>query len=455
MIRSLYVRTVGIFIIVVVLSAVLSFFISGLLIQRDAPPQPEGDMLIAGYYAIQLMKETNVKNPDSYIERFATLQHFIITVYNDKGELRRYGNVPDSNREDEITPDELSSVLKGETYQRPKKKPDDPGNLLIGLPFQMNGENRAMIIQLNFKGQKQQIDKMVMSVLLNTLALGGLMILIASRYLVRPLTKLTEATRKLATGDFNVQVKLKRKDEIGFLADSFNHMAEELRQLEQMRQDFVANVSHEIQTPLTSIRGFSKAIREGLVEGEDKDRCLGIIQEECDRLSRLVENLLRLASLESEHHPFKPVRFDLAEQLRMALLTSTPLLEQKRLALELDLPKTKIVADKDQLYQVWVNLLQNSIKFTPEGGCISVRVSQGGGFAEVQVRDTGIGIPPEDIEHVFDRFYKADKSRDASREGSGLGLAIVKKIVEIHRGTIGLDSKPGDGTVFTVKLPAV
>ena len=265
---------------------------------------------------------------------------------------------------------------------------------------------------------------------------------------------MTNATEQMASGDFGVELNLSRKDELGGLARSFDHMAQELKQIEQMRQDFVSNVSHEIQSPLTSITGFAKALRDGVVSSENQTRYLGIIADESERLSRLSSNLLQLASLESEHHPFDPVLYALDEQLRKVVVSLEPQWSSKHINFELDLPAVQIVADPDQLSQVWLNLLGNAIKFTPEDGKVSIGVSSDANGIEVTVADSGIGISPEDAKYIFERFYKADRSRNRTCQGSGLGLAIVRKIVELHNGRIFIaDSSPGEGTVIKVILP--
>ncbi|WP_430106742.1 sensor histidine kinase [Paenibacillus validus] len=204
-------------------------------------------------------------------------------------------------------------------------------------------------------------------------------------------------------------------------------MAEELKQLEQMRRDFVSNVSHEIQSPLTSISGFSKLIRDPGMPANERNQYLDIIETESLRLSRLSENLLKLASLESEHHPFHPVTFDLDEQLRRVVVALEPQWSAKELELELELPRVKITGDPDQLNQVWINLFGNAVKFTPREGRVSIRLEALTDRVKVVIADTGIGIKEEDLEPIFTRFYKADRARQRELGGSGLGCRSCVK----------------------------
>jgi signal transduction histidine kinase len=223
--------------------------------------------------------------------------------------------------------------------------------------------------------------------------------------------------------------------------------------MENMRQEFVSNVSHEIQSPLTSIRGFAQVLQNDQLAPPERRHYLEIIETESKRLSRLADDLLKLASLESDQVKFEPGPYALDKQLRSVVLVCEPQWAEKKLNMEIDLNSLSINADEDLLNQVWLNLLQNSIKFTPIGGTIKVKLQTEGNHAVVSITDNGIGIAPEDQIHIFERFYKADKSRTRSKEGSGLGLSIVKKIINLHGGSIDVVSSPGTGTTFTVSLP--
>jgi signal transduction histidine kinase len=283
--------------------------------------------------------------------------------------------------------------------------------------------------------------------------IGSLILAIAARYLVKPLHLLTDATRRISKGDFSIHVQSKRKDEIGILTASINDMAKELGMLDKMRQDFVANVSHEIQTPLTSISGFSKALRNKTMDEATRIHYLTIIEEESKRLSRLSENLLNLSSLQYEHHPFYPQIFSLDEQLRGVVITCEPLWALKKQVIDLQLEEVTVLADVDQLNQVWLNLIHNSIKFTPEHREIRIELKAKSDNAIVTISDTGLGIPAEEVHDIFKPFYKVDKARTNSNGGSGLGLSIVKRIVDIHHGDIEVNSTSGEGTIIKVKLP--
>ena len=266
-----------------------------------------------------------------------------------------------------------------------------------------------------------------------------------------------EALEKIAQGDFSIRVENKFQDNqiVGELANTVNRMALELDQMENMRQEFISNVSHEIQSPLTSIRGFAQALENDQLSLAERHHYLSIIETESTRLSRITEDLLKLATLESDQVQLEPKPYRLDKQVRSLILACEPQWREKELDMEVVLDELQITADEDLLSQVWINLIHNSIKFTPQGGKVRVELHRQDGNVEFKITDTGVGISKEDQGRLFERFFKADKSRTRSNGGSGLGLSIAKKIVDLHKGTIEVKSNVGAGTIFTVSLPTV
>ncbi|MFD2671064.1 HAMP domain-containing sensor histidine kinase [Marinicrinis sediminis] len=273
--------------------------------------------------------------------------------------------------------------------------------------------------------------------------------------LIQPIREMTIATRKMAKGDFSYFIPNKRKDELGQLTNSFNEMTRDLGHLEEMRHEFVTNVSHEIQSPLTSIRGFAKALREGIItDPEEQKQTLDIIEQESTRLSQLGKHLLQLAELESEQPAHQPRPYALDEQIRRVVNALEPHWREKGHKLEIRLPaRLALKGDEQQLEQVWINFLMNAIRYTPPGGQITVTGKAEEQEILIRITDNGIGLSEEDLPHIFERFYKADKSRARQDGGNGLGLAITRRIVLLHGGTIAADSTLGSGTTFTIRLP--
>lgn len=455
MIKSLYLRVVLTFLAIVVVSVSVAFPLATIFFRNLITTEFQAEMLTIGRQIITLSENIKPNNLASFVAGSNQLNNnYIFTLFYENGEPATAVTL-DKKGVPLIDASEVSYVLHGSIYRSfDYGTPKDPFiRTKVGLPLQVGENTYALFIHPIFSDvARRQVRTAVITVLLIVLIVGSFLILIASRYLVNPLKKLTLATERLARGNFNVHVSVKQKDELGQLARSFNHMASELKQLEQMRQDFVSNVSHEIQSPLTSIRGFSKALRGTEIEEEERGRYLEIIERESERLSRLSDNLLKLASLESEHHPFHPTTYDLDEQLRRIVVFYEPLWSDKQLDMDLSLPRVKISADADQLNQVWMNLIGNAVKFTPTNGHIYVKIVPQRDRVQVWIQDNGIGIPEEDQGRIFDRFYKVDQARQRD-SGSGLGLAIVRKIIDVHEGTIEVQSELGKGTLFSVTLP--
>ncbi|NEW08683.1 HAMP domain-containing protein [Paenibacillus sp. SYP-B3998] len=457
MIKTLYLRVVLTFSAVVVISILLSFLIAMLLYTNRISTEVLDNLLKVGKQLVTMSNDYQPLEIKSFLEASTKLNDgYSLILFDSSGDNVAF-SIQSKNESLNIKAEEVEQVLQGQIYKSMYLNYGyfgEPTRLVVGVPLSVKDKQYALFVMPKFTEEsRKQSRTLIITVLLIVLIIGSVLILIASRYIVSPIKKLTLATNRLARGNFNVKVTVKRKDEIGLLAEGFNHMAGELKQLEQMRQDFVSNVSHEIQSPLTSIRGFSKALKQPDLKDEDRLRYLEIIERESERLSRLSENLLKLASLESEHHPFKPTTFDLDEQLRRVAVSYEPQWSAKQLDMDMDLPRVKITADADQLSQVWMNLLGNAIKFTPAEGNIRIQIIPLTDRVRVRIQDSGIGILPEDQERIYERFYKADASRHRESSGSGLGLAIVRKIIELHQGTMDVQSEIDRGTTFTITLP--
>ena len=268
----------------------------------------------------------------------------------------------------------------------------------------------------------------------------------------RPVREAIDAINRIARGDFNVFLN---KDDFGpydTLIESVNQMAKNLGDMETLRQDFVSNVSHEIGSPLTSINGYVTLLENDALTPEQRKHYIDIIKGESNRLSKLSANLLKLSSLDAGAIPLQTVKFRLDKQIQNTVILLEPQWSEKNITITAELDKAIISADEELFSQVWINLLNNAVKFTPEGGAIDIVLSNDSEKINCVIRDNGIGIATEEQIHVFERFYKADKSRDRSVGGSGLGLPLVKKIVELHGGGITLESEFGKGTAFIITL---
>ena len=274
---------------------------------------------------------------------------------------------------------------------------------------------------------------------------------------VDPLRGMTGAVKRFGKGDFKMRVPVNGRDEIAELGEAFNHMAESLEHTEKMRNMFLANVSHDLRTPMTTISGFIDGINSGAIPPEKHGYYLNVISGEVHRLSRLVSELLDLSKLESGERKFEAAPFDICETARLILISFEQKINEKRLDVQFDVDEDSIRAksDKDAIYQVLYNLTENAIKFAREGGILRISIKQGEqGKLRVSVFNEGEGIPEADQPYVFDRFYKSDKSRGLDKNGVGLGLYIVKTILEAQGETVTVKSVPGDNCEFVFTLTA-
>jgi two-component system, OmpR family, sensor histidine kinase BaeS len=283
------------------------------------------------------------------------------------------------------------------------------------------------------------------------LASVGLAIVLA-RMLVKPLAEIGRAARRIADGDYAARVPREGPEELKSLADSFNQMASALERQEEMRRDFIANAAHELRTPLTNLQGYLEALRDGVITA---DRATyESLHEEADRLVRLSRSLDALAEGDAGTSSPRLVELDLGSAIRSAIDLAAPSAERAGLRVETDVPAALPArADPDRLAQVLANLLSNAVHHTPAGGLISVRAERRPGDVLVSVANTGDGIPAEDLDRVFERFYRVEKSRDRARGGAGIGLAIVKQLVESFGGRVGAESQ-GGLTRFWFSIPA-
>ena len=287
---------------------------------------------------------------------------------------------------------------------------------------------------------------MLLMVFILTLAAG------MGRSKLKPMNDLVHAMHDVSNGDFSVRVEAEDvPGDMGELANSFNDMAAELGSLELFRKDFINNFSHEFKTPIVSIKGFARQLeREDLTE-EQRREYLGIIVSESDRLANMASNVLLLSKLENQTIVTDKASFALDEQLRRAILLLEKQWSEKEIELDVDLEDIGYYGNEEMLNHVWVNLLGNAIKFSPQGAPLTVRLRREGGWAVARVRDAGIGMDEATRARVFEKFYQGDGAHAVS--GNGLGLSLVKRIVDLCGGTVEVDSAPGRGSSFTVRLP--
>jgi two-component system phosphate regulon sensor histidine kinase PhoR len=310
--------------------------------------------------------------------------------------------------------------------------------------------------------EQRQLYKAAITGAVAAICIAGIIAYVVARGISRPIRQMKEVADAIAKGRFDKRTMIRGEDELAELAQSLNVMSEELKQkierlkyLDNVRTDFVANVSHELKTPLTSIRGFVETLEDGAInDRSNAKRFLAIIKKHTQRLGNIIDDLLRLSELESGG-AIKKADLDLKvliDEIVMGFGHSLAVKRQK-LSVEISGDDFTIKGDRDRLEQVFVNLIDNAIKYTKEGGQIKVHLAHAGDCVNATVEDNGIGIPKEDVERVFERFYRVDKAHSRELGGTGLGLSIARHIVLVHDGQIRIESEVNKGTKVFVTLP--
>ena len=294
----------------------------------------------------------------------------------------------------------------------------------------------------------------ILIIVLFSLVIGTTITVMVGRKILLPITDFSKAAKEIANGNFDIYLdESHRINEISDVAHHFNIMVQELRSIETLRNDFVVNVSHEFKTPIAAIEGYATLLQEDNLSKEEHDEYTTMIIDSARQLSTLSGNILKISKLENQEMLTEQMEYRLDEQLRQALLLLEPLWASKQINLNIELDELYYYGSEELMMQVWLNILGNAIKFTPECGEISVSLHLTSPWISIVISDTGIGMPPSIRKHIFEKFYQGDPTRSA--EGNGLGLPLVARIINLSRGNIEVSSVPGEGSIFTIKLPAI
>lgn len=371
---------------------------------------------------------------------------------------------------------EIDQVLEGNTMS---KKMYGPGiqQILVAMPVMQESQEEVIcglppkimgVITVNapltgITATIAQISRLTLYSGILAAIIAGILAFSLAKNISLPLQAMTKAARELVKGNFKSRIEVNTSGELQELAATFNQAVDEVektvaeqKRLQALQQNLVANVSHEFRAPLTSIQGFADAMLEGFVTEEERERYLRVILDNTLHLNRLVNDLLELSSLESGHVQFKWGSVCPRELAAKALHSIEPKAREKNILLKHHFARELALlwGDENRLYQVLINLLENAITYTPPLGQISLIVEGKDDKIIFTVRDNGSGIPASDLPHIWDRFFKVDKARNRAQKGKGLGLAIARELVHLHHGQVTVSSTPGQGSSFSVLLPA-
>ena len=390
-----------------------------------------------------------------YIERFPDKSNMEIMALDQNGQvvITSTGFEPDQNQDMPDYEEALDSAGgEGKWVGRL-----NTGEKVMAISRVVRDENGGLIGSVRYLVSMERADQQISFLITILVAVGLLILLLLSlsgvyfiRSILVPVRQLSQSARKIAQGDFGVRIDKAKDDEIGELVDAINDMAGELGAAEQMKNDFISSVSHELRTPLTAIKGWAETLQEG-ADQETAEKGMNVIIRESERLSGLVEELLDFSRLQNNRMRLIVSRLDILAELDEAvyMFTDRARTEHKQLNYEETTALPPVYGDVDRLRQVFVNIIDNALKYTSPGGTITVFSREDSGWVRVTISDTGCGIPAEHLPNVKKKFYKANQLV----RGSGIGLAVADEIVRLHGGTLEIDSQEGVGTTVVISLP--
>ncbi len=432
---------------------------------------------VNAFYQYSLKDSNNEKNMDiavdvaTFIEKNESLdlnEYFELQantgykfyVVDEADNENFYGN---EFRAKNLSDKSIQSVLDGSPYHGMRDLPkatfvtgffSDELINTVGVPFKFKDEQYALFLRPDIKLLFSEIHYILAGIFVGMALVSLLAMVFVAKKLITPITKLTEATKRVGQEEFPQNLDISRKDEIGQLATSFQAMIHKLSENDRLRKEFISDVSHDFQTPLQNIQGYSDLLSDAELDSAKRTQYSNIIKDETERLSSLTKQLLLLTSLDQLSAPLEFTEFALDEQLKQVIHRNRWRLEDKEISLMLELESVTINADQAFLENIWENLLSNAIKYTPNQGEIKVSMSSSElNKIKVHFEDNGIGIAKEHLPNIYERFYRADAARHRDIEGTGLGLSIVKQITELHGGSIIIDSVIKQGTSITIELP--
>lgn len=456
--RTLYSKFAFITIMIMIVSGIISFLLSNLYYQAKLKQQNDEKIINFAIEIADFASTHSEVDLDDYLKHIGAIGYQILLVNHD-GIERYYGS---SFREKNLRETIPKKVLQGEVYHGIREFPHKTfvtgffANELknsVGVPFQYKNKKYAMFIRPDIKLMFNEMHILFGWLLVTSILLSILLVLISTKYLVKPIKKLDIATKEISEGNFSIKLDIARKDELGHLAANFTTMSEKLAKVDLLRKELISNISHDIQSPLTNIKGYLNLMKNNEKSEEEKQQYILVVNSEVDRLSKMTKQLLLLSSIESKKDLMDISEVNIASQLKSVINQFQWSIMEKGIMIGYNLPDTWVKGDASLLYSVWENLLTNAIKYNHENGAIDVEVSETESQIEVVIKDTGVGLDEQEKERIFDRFYRVDTSRERSVEGTGLGLSIVKSIIDLHLGRIEIESQKGKGSAIKVILP--
>lgn len=456
--KSLY----GKFLLFTVIIMLSSFLVAFLVVntfyhQQLRGQNDEKNMKIAEEMAHYIESNPNI-NLNDYLSTQANVGYKIYMT----NEAREDAYFGDAFREKNLTDKAIDQVLAKEQYHGMRDLPketfvtgffsDEMANT-VGVPFTYDGQQHGLFIRPNIKLLFTEIHYLLGGLFIVMALVSLVAMLFVARKLIQPITALTAATKKIGAENFALTLPINRADEIGQLADSFQSMANHLQESDATRKQFINDVSHDFQTPLQNIKGYASLLNDDSITEQARKKYTNVIESETERLSALTKQLLLLTSLDSLTTTMEHQTFSLDDQLKNVIQKYRWLMDEKNISLSLEVEDVTFTGQEEYTEKIWENLLSNALKYTEENGSIHVSLEEIAQEVIIIFSDTGIGISEKHMPQLFDRFFRVDEARHSKIEGTGLGLAIVEQAVELHNGTIDIQSELAKGTTITITLP--
>lgn len=457
--KSLYSKFALTTILIMLLSGILSFLFSNIYYQSFLKKQNDEKMTNIALEISGFIQNQEYISLEEYFDHLGSIGYQIFTI-DEKGNRQFFGA---PFRKENLRPGISDKVLNGNIFHGIAEFPHKTfvtgffANELantVGVPFEYEHKSFALFLRPDIKLLFNEMHKMFGWLVVGTIAISILLVLISTKLLIKPISKLNKATTLIADGNFGIKLNINRRDEIGDLASNFQSMASKLENVNETRKEFISNISHDIQSPLSNIKGYLKLLQNSTLSDQQRDY-FDVVDLEVNRLSYLTNQLLLLSSLDSKKDLLDIKKFNISEQLKNVIRQFQWAVSEKGMMMTYSIPEAFLEGDPSLLNSVWENLLTNAIKYGSDNGEIEITLKEMADWIEVSIKDDGIGLDSEELERIYERFYRADTSRTRTIEGSGLGLSIVHTIIDMHNGEIIVKSKKGEGSIFTVKLSKV
>lgn len=456
--RSLYVKFIFFTLGLIFIGFFGAFLIGNLFYHHLSKPSTD-DKNFAVIEELTTYIETNdIDDLPQFLDMYATSGYKLL-LYDAEMNDQMFGP---AFKRDTIDASAVEAVLAGKPYHGMRDLPrktfvtgffaDETANT-VGIPFTYEDKQYALFLRPNIKMLFKEVHYLFAGMIFFMIFITIIAVLYMARRIVKAVSTITEATKDIRHENFTVTLPVNRHDEIGQLARNFQQMTEKLAESNTIRKQFINDVSHDFQTPLQNIKGYIRLLEEENISEENKTKYMQIIRNETDNLSALTKQLLIVTSLDAMKSSLEKKPVHIATQIQKTIQNYRWSMHEKNISLTTNIEPLTIAANEQYIEKIWENLLSNAIKYTPDDGEITITVQKVADEAVITFADSGVGMDADNIPYIFERFYRVDDARHAAIEGTGLGLAIVKQVVDIHHGSIHVESDIGKGTTFTVHLP--